>query len=238
VKLLFAIMCCNARADLADAPRTTWASECDYKIFYGRGQHPLQQDEVGLDCGDEYAETAFKLQEMCRWALGHDYDGMFKVDDDTYCRPERILDAGYERYDFVGRLLPANAVHPYVYPRGGCGYYLSRRAMEFIVAAPPPEPYKVTITFPEGETACRDLGEDHWVGRILLEAGVDLVDDLRLKCPCADFGRKYNPDPVDWIPQAPAKGNDTMTACEFFGAHMYPIHKHWRESYESVLGTA
>jgi hypothetical protein len=173
-KLLFAVMTCQPKP-LNTIPmpnrvlvdhtkrlphiRETWAAGLsDYKFFFGNPVKSGLNDEVYLDCGDSYFETALKVQAICRWALAHNYNSLFKTDDDTYCRPERVRTAGFESYDFVGRLLPPEPNHPVPYPMGGCGYYLSERMMELAAND------KFPVADPEGDPL--NTYEDGWIGRV------------------------------------------------------------------------
>jgi hypothetical protein len=222
-KLLIAILACNFRAHHLQACRETWIPDvkarCDYKFFFGRGDHVAQPDEVILDCDDAYRGLACKVQEVCKWALARGYEYVFKVDDDTYVRPERVMHSGFEKYDYVGRLTgPTDEYHKVRYARGGTGYYLSRKVMQVLADAPKPNP-----------DIPKDYAEDSWVGRITLEAGFECIDDPRLRC--ADFsGPNRGPRPnnsVTWKKDCPTMHNDFITTCEFLGAEMYPVHKEW-----------
>lgn len=227
--MFIAILACHHRARHLNACRDTWIKDIpkgvDYRFFFGRGEHAdPQPDEITLDCDDAYRGLACKVQAVCKWslvnALGH--PGLFKVDDDTYVRPERLWDAGFEHHDYVGRLLgPTDHHHQTRYARGGTGYYLARRVMEVLAAAPTPNPDNMA-----------DYAEDSWVGRITLEAGFECINDERLRC--ADLsGPNRTPRPngfTGWRKDAPTKSNDFITTCEFLGDEMRPVHKEWLTS--------
>lgn len=205
--------------------RETWAAGQDYKIFLGRGSHnPTAMDEIFLACGDSYYETAFKVRAMCRWALEHNYSGLFKTDDDTYVVPERLFNAGFEKHDFVCRLLPATDInHPIPYPYGGCGYYLGERMLELAAND------KQCATDPEGDTWGRcNTYEDGWIGRVARDAGIELVDDHRLKCLRRASG-DFEGHP--WQTEAPCKTNNMISVCEFPGEYMKLVHQYFLESY-------
>jgi Galactosyltransferase len=203
------------------AIRETWAADADYKIFVGGGE--TAGDVVSLPCGDSYYETAFKVQAMCRWALEHGHKSLFKVDDDTYVRPERLVTAGFEKHDFVCRVLPAtDENHPVPYPYGGCGYFLNERMMELAASDTFP------TSDPEGDCWGRcNTYEDGWIGRVAKDADVTMVDDWRLKClrsAAGDF------EGYDWRLESPTKKNDRIAVCEFPGEHMRLVHKLYEES--------
>jgi Fringe-like len=208
--------------------RQTWASEIeDYKIFFGRGGHAsTHPDEVLLDCGDSYYETAFKVREMCRYALANGYDSLFKVDDDTYLVPERLQTAGYEAHDFVCRVLPAtDENHPCPYPYGGCGYYLGKKMLELAAKDEGP------ATDPDGDTWGRcNTYEDGWIGRVAKDAGIALIDDHRLKA--LRHGGDFEGHP--WQAESPMKSNDCIAVCEFPEEYMLKVHEHWKNSCATV----
>lgn len=232
--MLIAVMTCHAAPvsaiDMPDrvridhtlrlpAIRETWANS-DTKFFFGRGARDVREDEVILDCGDSYYDTAFKVREMCRWALYNGHDGMFKTDDDTYTRPERAASAGWEMHDFVCRVLPATDInHPCPYPYGGCGYFLGKRMLE----AGANDVHATSN--PEGDTWQRcNTYEDAWIGRVARDANVTMIDDWRLKClrhATADF------EGYDWRTETPRKDNDRIAVCEFPGEMMREAHKVW-----------
>lgn len=205
--------------------RETWAKDCDYKIFLGEPVKSGLSDEVYLPCGDSYYETAFKVRAMSRWALEHNYSGLFKTDDDTYVVPERLRAAGFEKHDFVCRLLPPTDInHPVPYPYGGCGYYLGERMLELAAEDVACE------SNPDGDTWARcNTYEDGWIGRVARDAGIELVDDHRLKClrlAAGDF------EGYPWTLEAPVKNNNMIAVCEFPGEYMRLAHEHFLRSYE------
>ena len=190
------------------AIRETWATP-ETKFFTG----------ADLNCGDSYFETAFKVRAMCRWALDHGYKSMFKVDDDTYVRPERLDFTG----DFVCRVLPpTDENHPVPYPYGGCGYYLGERMLNLAA-----EDTQCTSD-PEGDTWARcNTYEDGWIGRVARDAGIELTDDHRLKLLRYASG---DIEGYSWRDEAPARSNNMVAVCEFPNEKMYEVHRHFNES--------
>jgi len=167
-------------------------SGLDYKIFMGRGSRELAPDEERLDVPDgpdsvggtsRCPGLCEKTQGMRRWALERDYDFMFKADSDTYLSPKRLLASGFERYDYVGYfpfvptnsglshfctpegLVPswADARGAYIYASGGCGFWLSKRSMEAMVAAPFDDKRLDAFGYP---------AEDLWVPNVLFPLGI------------------------------------------------------------------
>jgi hypothetical protein len=236
VKILLAIVCCHHRAWATNVIRETWVADikgrCDYKFFYGAGTHsPIQDDEVILTGDDAYRGLACKVQNICKWTLANGYDGLWKLDDDTYCRPERILKVDVEGKDYIGRINGAtDKYHMSRYARGGVGYFLSKKSMTCLASQPVPNP-----NIPQ------DYAEDSWVGRHLTEGGFECVNDGRLRCaPGSGPNRGPRPNGFQgWKIECPTMHNDIITTCEFLGSEMLEVHKEWlrtREKFDGLMG--
>src|SRR5271169_3127950 len=60
-------------------------SGVEARFFYGSpsdGCRAFLSDEVCLDCPDDYAGLPLKTRAIARWALDHEFDYLFKCDDD------------------------------------------------------------------------------------------------------------------------------------------------------------
>ena len=163
MKILIAVTCCCGHEAQAELLRTLWTktvpAEVDCFFFYGRGPYIMRRnDEIVLDCGDGYDDLTEKSKAIYAWALAHDYDYVFDVDDDTYVRVERLLASDFASFDYVGRLSTISGV----YASGGPGIWLSRRALEILVREP--------VT---------DTVDDRWVGNTLAKNGIRLHHDVR-----------------------------------------------------------
>jgi len=163
MKILIAILTCHINVHKADAQRKTWVKDiigADVKFFLGR--HPKDsfpgnvefEDEVWLDCADDYRGLSRKTQMICQWALAHGYDYIFKCDDDVAVIPEKLLVSGFEQADYIGRF----SNHKWA---GGHSYWLSRKALHIVSEA--------EITNP---------AEDLWIGTVL-ENKVTTCNDQR-----------------------------------------------------------
>jgi hypothetical protein len=227
VRFLLAVLACHHRAGHLQAIRDCWVPEIlgrfEYRFFFGRGSHANPQaDEITLDCDDAYRGLACKVQEVCRWTLHQGFEGLVKTDDDTAWIASRIAKAvntDWAKHNWVGRRCgPTDMYHEHVYARGGVGYFLSRQSMAALAAAPKPNP-----DIPS------EYAEDSWVGKVLGRAGIECVDDDRLRC--ADFsGPGRGPRPagsMTWQRDCPTLGNNFISTCEFLGNEMYPVHELW-----------
>jgi hypothetical protein len=104
-KTLIAVAGCHKFRERANNQRATWVGDvvgADVKFFVG---HPIDNrtplpDEVWLDCPDSWLERKQKVLAIIRWAMEHGYEYLWKVDDDVYLRPERLLSVKF--FDYCG----------------------------------------------------------------------------------------------------------------------------------------
>lgn len=190
ISLLIAVKSCqNHRVEgYNDAIRRTWGRDvrppAKLLFFHGDGCLPNpvpQSDEIGLPVGDDYNSLPKKTKAILRYFLQTDFDYCFLCDTDTYVIPAKLLTSGFEKYDVSGRF----GVHPEIgttfkhiddrhnvienchpWPSGGVGYFLSRKAADYVVN----DPYMGT-----------HWAEDFSVGQItgpLIQSGVLTAADL------------------------------------------------------------
>jgi hypothetical protein len=148
------------------AERETWLQDLppgvDYRFFLGYAPvFSLVDDEEYLDVGDSFSDVTAKSVAMHRWALEHGYDYVVKVDLDTFVRPVKLLQSGFENWDYTGGLNSQGID----FASGGGGYCLSRKAMKFVAEAP-------IVSGP---------AEDVHIARVLLAHGMYLHADDRYK---------------------------------------------------------
>lgn len=136
----------------------------DAKLYQNKSQkcatpfsYAPQNDERILAIPDDYMHVAYKIREGHRWGLQNGFDFIFQCFIDTYIDLQRLVDSGFEDYDYVG-----SAAGTTGYASGGSGYCLSRRASQYVVNSP--------VT---------DWADDRWVGAILSNNGILLHDDRR-----------------------------------------------------------
>ena len=165
-KVLIAIKSC-AKAWMSgehDVIRKTWGSfvpkNVDLMFFMGddtaRWLLNTGGDEHTFnDCPDEYLGLAHKTKRIAGYALQKGYDFVYLCDNDTFVHPTRLLESGFQNYDWAGHFWTFDGKNKYFH--GGYGYFLSKRAMNVI--------------------ACSEVGdakfEDGWVGDSLYKWEAD-----------------------------------------------------------------
>ena len=169
-RVLIAVVNARHRDQWRGVVRSTWMAQvppdkADAFFFMGNGEsREFLKDEVALDCSDKYEHLPEKIQNICKWTLERDYHHMLKCDDDCVLKPKAMLDSGYEKYDFSGK---ANRPpQPYVVSFG-FNYWLSRKSMEVVAAAPLP---------PDGSN-----DDEKWVAKHLWDHGIALHNDDRYR---------------------------------------------------------
>lgn len=111
------------------AVRETWAKHITaphaFKFFVGRTQpEPVPDDMVKVDAGDGYLELPWKIKAAAQWALDHDFDILFKCDDDTFITPHLIPFLEKTDVEYGGYIWKDISIG------GGAGYIWNRRAMQ------------------------------------------------------------------------------------------------------------
>lgn len=185
MKLLIAIVTCHKDKQANQRERETWLkdSTIDYKFFLGQPVETGLSDEIYLNVPDDYSSLPYKVKESFRWALDAGYDFIYKCDSDTYVNIQRLLDSGFENYDFTGHLKES-------YIQGGPGYWISSKAA------------RLTL-----DVVVDHWAEDLWVSRIMKANDIPFHDDQRLKMT-SKFGPRVNNDIIslhDYID--PLKGD-------------------------------
>jgi hypothetical protein len=211
VRILVAILSCHTNGHgqnwgsaLREAQRDTWLCDAvvDHRYFMGRGEGPAMTDEVWLDVPDDYDSLPIKSLALIAWAYAHDYDFLFKCDDDTYCRMDRLLLSGFEAHDYSG----FRKISPWFgwaieFAQGGAGYWLSRRAMQAVLGF--------------AGKPCTWGPEDLNLARILAAHGIRLHHDPRYQ---------WTMDSV------PRPDNDIITAHRCTPQDFERIHSQWPQN--------
>lgn len=156
MRLLLAVKSCRYDRDRGhhDAIRNTWGSDvkdADLRFFVGQGDtiSDLSADEEVVNVSDGYDDLPLKTQAILRWGLTQDYSHFFLCDTDSYIVVSKLMKCGFENADYVGRnTWPLGIARPYkatdrhgntsvvntfAWMSGGYGYFLSRKAAEYVV---------------------------------------------------------------------------------------------------------
>jgi hypothetical protein len=160
-KLLICVKSCE-RDILNGANRAiyeTWGNWLTTLFFVGSTNVHHSNDEVILECPDDYDGLPFKTREIAKFGLKTKFTHLFFCDIDTFVVPERLLECGFEQYDYMGlfgegynseghfdhkisgpwdRKAPDMMMRD-VYPwaSGGHGYFLSRQALKLVASTEP-----------------------------------------------------------------------------------------------------
>lgn len=118
-----------------------------------------KSDEVIVPCPDGYLYLGHKSWHSHKWALDHGYDYIFQCFPDTFLDVDKLMKSGFEAHDYIGVGLGG---HEREFASGGCGYWLSRKAIEVHLKEP-----------------VDDWAEDRYVGKALGRNGIKLHTDVR-----------------------------------------------------------
>jgi hypothetical protein len=126
--------------DRTGAVRDTWWKDVashpgvEAKFFYGNDGFGLWRRKGWTKSSLTVPTTTpvfpLKTRAICKWALEHDFDFVFKCDDDTAVYVDRLIAEIITRRPEYGGFLNGNVIS------GGPGYILSRRAMKFVAEMP------------------------------------------------------------------------------------------------------
>ncbi len=121
-------------------------SALDHIYVFGRPPVPdwpvePEPDELWADCDDRKEHMYYKVQALCRYALDAGYPYLFRCCDDTQLFPDRIASANLEAFDYAGQMPCKFSIGGtfktwfkggFDFMHGGCGIWLSRKAMQMI----------------------------------------------------------------------------------------------------------
>ncbi len=126
-----AIKSSHRYADRRQAQRDTWLQELDEDFFFVVGDpEPSAPDMLyARGCSDAFADIAPKVLAACEYALSENVTNLCILDDDTYLRPERLLNSGFEKFDAIG-FVRTQLGWPYL--QGSC-FCLSSLAMQAVI---------------------------------------------------------------------------------------------------------
>lgn len=172
----------------------------DYKFVFGDEPFPGDRERCGIPDNkilhapgsDQKEYLHLKVKAACEFALENGYSYLMRCTDDCWVYPDRILAAGLEAFDLAGAFscnfklggtfsIPMARMN---YAHGGCGIWLSRKAMQMITDTPwdphhldswPPQiDVGFGIKFPKPTW----LWDDHFIGEVL-QGNLAYDDPLR-----------------------------------------------------------
>jgi len=175
-------------------------SPLDYKFVFGDEPFPGDRERCGIP-DDEFLHAPgsddkkflhLKTQVSCQYALDNGYAYLMRCTDDCWVYPDRIRDAGLESFDLGGAFSCKFSLggtfktwFKYLnYPHGGAGIWLSRKAMEMIVAAKWDEHYldswpaRIDLGFGLAFPRPDWFWDDHFIGEVL-QGNLAYDDPLR-----------------------------------------------------------
>jgi hypothetical protein len=218
MSLLIAVKSCQHDMERNDHQviRNTWGSAlagADLQFFIGLQDGEIEEvpnleaDESRVMAPDDYDSLTLKTIEIVRWARKLKYDYVFLADTDTYLIPWRLMTSGFENLDFGGLTTKEfgkifrysgrtrggkdfTISNCYPWCSGGYGYFLSKKAMDLILAAPTPtDPVMIWC-------------EDMFVGQILgpeiekkniKAAGIENFRNMSWHFPQGEYNSGYDP---------------------------------------------
>ena len=129
-----------------DIARAQFLPQCpfEYKFVIGRGTNEVEDadDILHVDCDDSKKMLHEKGKAFFQYALDQGADFAWRTVDDCWWYGDRIAKAGLSAFDYAGNFmcklkLGGTFSLPFAYwnyCHGGCGIWLSRKAMEMLVA--------------------------------------------------------------------------------------------------------
>ena len=237
MKVLIGITSCLKYTDRVKAQLSTWIPYihgADWRVFVGGADKQFNAAwEIHLPVPDDYGSLHLKSRAIIQYAYDNDYTHLFKVDDDAYILPDRLLASNFAEHDYIGAWIvgegttPNSAIryHGQRFVPGGCGIWLSRRAMKILLDS------KV-----ESLSATETTLEDHWVGWTLGRAGITPICDHRyINFSCFADQQKYKTlkeytAPEDIFPPV----DRVISMCEYTPQEMLTLHEQWQAGTASL----
>tara|TARA_B100000085_G_C18563585_1_gene520599 strand:+ start:6498 stop:7172 length:675 start_codon:yes stop_codon:yes gene_type:complete len=135
MKILTAILTCSSTQDRANTCLNTWIREIrlphDY-VFYGDESQSQSMNKT-WNCSPDEGESRRGLPEktykMLVKSLKHEWDFLFKCDDDTYVVFDSLIEF-LKNYDPSQDLYIGSELGRQGYAQGGAGYILTRTAVK------------------------------------------------------------------------------------------------------------
>lgn len=196
MKILVAILTHAGTQSNADACIRTWLKDIAHPheyYFYGSKAQSQKMDRT-WNCEPDEGEARFRLPEktykMLVESLNHDWDFLFKCDDDTFVAFDRLINL-LKNYNFNDDLyIGGKIVNPFAYAQGGAGYILTRSAVEKCIDS---------LKYFHNDKLKNKRAEDYSVGLALKEQGVNLAHADLLSTPAPKVAKQNQSVCIDAI---------------------------------------
>jgi hypothetical protein len=188
MKILAATLTYSGTQPQADACINTWISDIRQPhdhFFYGDESQSKKNSKTWIctpDEGEHRSRLPEKTYKMLKRSLEYDWDFLFKCDDDTFVRFDRLIeflknfDSSHDLY--IGRKILSG---PLSYAQGGAGYILTRSAVKKCLL-------ELKKIYNDREINKR--AEDYSVGLALQRLNIFLSHTDQLSTPRPDTARK------------------------------------------------
>ncbi len=196
MKILTTILTCTLTQHRANACLATWIKDIktphDY-IFFGDKKQSYKMDKT-WNCEPDDGELRGRLPEktykMLIESLNHDWDFLFKCDDDTYVVFDKLINLlkNYNPNDelYIG----GKIVNPFPYGQGGGGYVLTRTAVKKCINS---------LKHFYNDKSKNKHAEDYSVGLALKEYGLNLTHTDLLSTPNPNTAKQNQSVCIDAI---------------------------------------
>ena len=217
MKILVAILTHEGTQSNADACIKTWVKDIQNPheyYFYGSKTQSEKMPKT-WNCEPNDGEARFRLPEktykMLMESLKHDWDFLFKCDDDTFVAFDRLVNL-LKNYNFNDAFyIGGKIVNPFAYGQGGAGYALTRSAVEKCIDS---------LKYFYDDKSKNKFAEDYSVGLALKEQKIDLVHIDSISTPNPAIAKQNQSVCIDAI----VKNNKITT--HYVESHtMEKIHK-------------
>jgi len=187
MKILVTILTHEGTHENAVACLDTWIGDIqsphEYR-FYGDSLQSKTMVNT-WNCEPDDGEARFRLPEktykMLIESLNHDWDFLFKCDDDTYLNFDKLVESLKDHDANDDLYLGMKIVNPFAYAQGGAGYVLTRTAVKKCI-----ESFKhfyKDINLNNRLKSKTLHSEDYSVGLALKEQGINLTHTNLLSTP-------------------------------------------------------
>lgn len=175
MKILVVILTYDGTQKNADACIATWVNDIQYPheyYFYGSKTQSEKMDKT-WNCEPNDGEHRIRLPEktykMLNESLNHDWDFLFKCDDDTFVAFDKLIDL-LKNYDsksdlYLGRRILFDK--KFEYAQGGAGYILTRSSVKKCI--------KSLKHFYGEDFKKNESAEDYSVGLALKEQNINFT---------------------------------------------------------------